>query len=214
VSWFELLTYYSAYGLAVYLVYDLGKIFWIPLLLDLLFDLSLSLGLLSGFDSRPLALTYEFLFFVWVLVLGGKLTNATFVAALLVDLGVIFNGIWQPIQMAGTGPEFWNTMSTTIMNVWMASTFVVVLSVVVQSTVIAKLRGRYVDILTNPKKRFLLPIGAHTALWLLPTYGKGYLPDFFIENGYRIAAYTLVWGWVAVEFPFYLMYRRMRKRYG
>jgi hypothetical protein len=213
VSWFTLLTYYLAYGLAIYLVWDLGRIFWIPLSLDLMFNLCLQFGLFTGWDTRPLILTYEFAFFVWVLILGGKLTNLTFVSVLLLDLGVVLNGLWAPLQVAGTGQNFWNSVSTTILNVWMTSTLVVVVSVIIQSTVVAKLRGRYVDILTNPKKRFLLPIGAYAILWLMPAYGKSFLPSFFVNHGFEIAAYVLVWGWVVVEFPFYLMYRRMRKRY-
>jgi hypothetical protein len=128
------------------------------------------------------------------------------------DIVVVLNGIWPSIQVAGTGQDFWNQTSESIMDVWDVSILVLTSTVIIKSTILAKLRGSYVDILTNPKKRFLIPI----CLWILVGVSLKYLSpllsDQIVKNRYIISSQLLVWGWVAFEFPMWLMHRRLLKQ--
>lgn len=210
---FVFVQYYAAFVLAIFLCYGLGRIFWVPMLLDLAFDVALKLNWLSGWDIRLLIVVHGFAFFLWVLYLAGTFDRATFVAVLLFDLTLVFIEILPDLQAVGTGQEFWNETSTGILDVWLLSILVVVLSVVLRSTLVAKMKGRFVDILTNPKKRFLLPIGAWTAFLTLLNHLEPWVPTWLYDYRFMIGAQILVWGWVAVELPFYLAYRRLRKQY-
>jgi hypothetical protein len=206
--------YYAAFIAVILLSRGLGPLFFVPLLLDLGFELCLMSGLLSGWDFRLLIVGYEFALFLWVLALAGNLRKSTFVVMLLLDLVVVFREMLPDIQATGTGQDFWNSTSTAILDVWQTSVIVVVVSMVVRSTIVAKLRGEYVDILTNPKKRFVLPIGAWALMQELPNYLHPWIPESLYDARFMIAANVLVWGWLALELPFYVMYRRMKKQYS
>lgn len=208
----EYIPYYIAYIVAVFLARSLGPLFYIPMILDMLFNLALNLDLLSGWDIRLLIVGYGLALFIWVIALLGTLSRSLFVSLLVLDLYLVVVGIMPSLQAAGTGQEFWNTTSTTIFLVWQISITGIVLSMVIKSTVIAKLKGKYVDILTNPKKRFSLPIGAWAAFLVICHYFESWLPDVIVEKQYDIAGHLWVLGWIALELPFYLMYRRMKKR--
>lgn len=213
MTW-ELGQYYVAFIAVIFLARGLGPLFFIPVVLDFVFELCLDWGLLSGWDVRLLIAGFEFAIFLWVLALAGNLRKSTFVVMLVLDLTVMINGMWPQIQAAGSGRDFWNNTSTSIMDVWQTSIVVVVVSMVVRSTIVAKAKREYVDILTNPKKRFLLPIGAWALIQELPIYLKPNVPLWLFDYRFHIAANVLVWGWVALELPFYLMYRRLKKQYS
>jgi hypothetical protein len=206
--------YYVAFIAVILLARGLGPLFFVPLLLDLAFDVGLMTGVMSGWDYRLVIVVYEFGIFLWVLSLAGNLRKSTFVVMLLLDLVMVFKEMLPSIQATGTGQDFWNSTSTAILDVWQTSVIVVIGSMVVRSTIVAKLQGRYVDILTNPKKRFVLPIGAWALVQELPVYLKPWMPDWIMDARFPIAANVLVWGWVALELPFYLMYRRIKKQYS
>ena len=158
-----------------------------------------------------MALTYGLAMFVWVLVLSGAFTRTTFFALTFLDVLIVISRLWAPMQSATTGPGMWMTISEVVYDIWLASIVIVVCSVALKSTLVAKLRGHRVDILTNPKKRFVLPIGVWAAMVALPTYLQNYLPDSVLENRFRIAGQILVWGWVALELPFYLSHKRLMR---
>ena len=184
------------------------------MLADLIFDVCMTAGLFSGWDIRPVMVTYGLVVLVWVLFLTGKLTNSTFLAVLLMDVAMIFYRIMPQIQLSGTGQDFWNATSIGIYEVWLISIFVIVASMAVRSSLWAKLQGHRVDLLTNPRKRFLLPIGAWAGIPPLLGLLAPYLPEWVVDQRFVIASHVLIWGWVAFELPQYLMIRRLRKRYS
>jgi hypothetical protein len=176
------------------------------------FNVCLNAGLFSGWDIRWLIAVYGFGIFVWVVSLTRTLSRSLIVSLLVLDLAVVINGFWPMITVAGNGAHFWNYTSTAILDVWMISITVVVLSTALKSTVLAKIEGRFVDLLTNPKKRFVLPIGAWAATIVLMKYLKSVLPSAVVAERFTIASHVLVWGWVALELPFFLMYRRLKRQ--
>jgi hypothetical protein len=210
----ESFSYYIGFLIAVILCWKLGRLFWMPMLLDAAFDLSLSLVTFSGATLRWLALCYGMGIFVWVLALSQSFTRSMMLLLTCFEIVIVLGRMWEPLHMAGSGPDFWNAVSTSVYDVWLASILVVVLSVIVKSAVLAVREGKRIDLITNPKKRFLLPIGAWAAIILLPTFfPAGSLSDFWSVNRYKISAQVLVWGWVALEFPFFLFYRKLKKQY-
>jgi hypothetical protein len=205
--------YYAGYLLAILLCRKLGKLFFIPMLLNLAFDIALAVDLFAGWDVRWVIVAYGFGIFVWVLALSESFTRSMMLTLTCFEVVIVIGRMWSPLHLAGTGPDFWNAVSTSVYDVWLASILVVVVSVVVKSTIVAQHQDRRIDVISNPKKRFLLPIGAWAAIIVVPPYLEHQLPQSVLDNRYEIAGMVLVWGWVALEFPFFLMYRRLRKRY-
>jgi hypothetical protein len=209
----SLIVYYIGYAIAFFLCWGLGPIFRAPMLLNGLFNVALTLGLMRGWDIRIVIAVHGFAFFVWMLALTQTLNGSVFVFVLLLDLAVVFHGLWPDIQVAGTGPTFWNVMSTQIIEVWMTSIFALTVSVVFRSSILAKLKERRVDLLTNPRKRFLIPICAWAGMISLPPWFPNILPKPVIDNRFAIAVQLLVWGWVAFELPSYITHRRLMRQY-
>jgi hypothetical protein len=205
--------YYAGYIAALALCWGLGPVFFYPMLADLAFDVCMTTGVFSGWDIRPLMITYGLAVFVWVLVLSRTLTKTTFLAVLAVDLAAIFYRIVPELQMIGTGQKFWNATSVGIYEVWLISISVVVGSMALRSSIVAKIQNRHVDILIDPRKRFLLPIGAWAAIPPIMSSLESFIPVSVYDHRYVIASHVLVWGWVAMELPFYMLHRRLMKRY-
>jgi hypothetical protein len=212
VIW-EQVIYYIGFAAAIWLCWGLGRIFTVPMVLDLFFDAAMSLGAFAHGDTRWVLAVYGFGVFLWVLALSGALAKHMVVTLLLLELGVVLNGLWVPLRTAGIGADFWDLASSRIVDVWMVSILVVVLSTVFKSTVGARLRHMRADLLTNPRKRFLLPIGAWALMILLPSYLPPDIAQFLAQDRYRIAGQLLVWGWVAFELPFYITHRRLMRQY-
>ena len=206
--------YYVAFIAAIFLARGLGPLFFVPLILDFAFELCLDFNVFSRWDIRLLVVAYEFGLFIWVLALAGNLRKSTFVVMLILDLAVLLNGVLPNLQATGTGQDFWNNTSTGILDVWQTSIAVIIVSMAVRSTVVARMKGEFVDILTNPKKRFLLPMGAWALLQEIPKYLRPIVPAWLFDYRFEISANVLVWGWVALELPFYLMYRRVKRQYS
>jgi hypothetical protein len=209
----HLIIYYIGFTLAILLCRSLGKIFFVPMLIDLGFNLALNFHLLAGWDIRIFMVTFCFGVFVWVLALSGAFNKTTFIAVLLADLVMVFVEILPSVQAAGTGQAFWNTTSTGIVDVWLLSVFVVICSMVFRSTVVAKVHSKFVDLLTNPKKRFLLPLGAWAGIIVLGGQLHDHLPAWFVHYRFDIAAQVMVWGWVALELPSFLAFHRLKRQY-
>jgi hypothetical protein len=212
LNW-SLIAYYVGYGIAFFLCWGLGPIFRTPMLINGLFNLALNLGLMQGWDIRLLITAHGFGFLVWMLALTQTPNGYTFSFVLLADLAAVFHGLWPEIQVAGSGPAFWNTVSTHIVDVWMTSIFVLTASVIARSTIVATVQGRRVDVLTNPRRRFLIPICAWAGMIALPPWFAGTLSQAFIESRFAIAVQLLVWGWVAFELPSYIAHKRLMRRY-
>lgn len=213
VDWI-VVTSYIGYVLAVILCWGLGPIFRIPMLINMGFNLSLNLGLLSGWDIRGVIAVYGLAFFLWVLALTQSINRLTLVFLLLLDLTVVFCRVLPDIQTAGIGGDFWNTVSTHIVEVWMASIFGLSATTIFRSTLLAKWRHRRMDLLTNPRKRFIIPICVWSGTIAITPWLGSFLPQTIIQNRFALAAELLVWGWVAVELPFYLLYRRLTRIYS
>jgi hypothetical protein len=182
------------------------------MLLNMGFNLILNLGLLAGWDVRGVMIAYGFGFFLWVLALTQSVNKPTLVTLLLLDLAVVFHGLLPEIQVTGTGPQFWNTVSTHIVDVWMASIFGLSGITIFKSSLLAWIRGHRADVLTNPKKRFLIPIFVWSGMIAVPPWFTPYLTSSFVNHRFTIAAELLVWGWVALELPFYLVYKRLLRK--
>ena len=203
--------YYVGFVCAILLCRGLGNLFFVPMLLDLGFDVCLYLNAFKGWDVRWLIVVYGFGVLVWVLALSGAPSRPVFLVLLLADIGTVLYGLAQPMTLIGSGQPFWNAVSSSVSNVWLMSVLVVIGSLALKSSLIAKLRGRRVDLLTNPKKRFLLPIGVWAAIIVLPSYFQDYVSDAFLAFRYKTAALALVWGWVALELPFYIVHKRLMR---
>ncbi len=203
--------YYLGYVLALWLCWNLGQLFRVPMLLNLGFDVCLNLGLLQGWDIRFIIVSYGLAFFVWVLALSQSMNKSTFTFVLLLDLAIAYKQMYPDLAMVGSGTEFWFHASTDILHIWMASILAVVGSMLFRSSILARLKGRFVDVWTNPKKRFQVPIGAWAATILLTSWLKPHLPLIIAQRRFLIAANLLVWGWVVVELPHYLANRRLMR---
>jgi len=210
---FGLAAYYVGHIVAIVLCFELGPVFYGPMLANLAFNVSLSAGAFAGWDIRWLVALYGFGIFVWTLVLAGSVNNLTVVLLVFFDVGTVAYRIFPSLEPDGVGQEFWNTMGTAIIDVWMMSVFVLVSSSVMRSSLGARIRGTPVDLLTNPKRRFMIPLGAWAGLIVIPTLIPVHLPEAILARRFDVAAQVLVWGWVAVELPFVIMYRRIRRRF-
>lgn len=200
---------YAGYALAVFLYWKLGNLFRVPMLVNAAFDVSMNFNLLAGWDVRWLIAFHGLAWFAWVVALTQSVPRSTFIFILLLDLIVVFERLYPNMQMAGSGPGFWNLTSTHIVEIWMVSITGVVASVVFRSTILQWWRGRCSDMLINPKKRFLLPIGAWAAVIGILPWLHGYLPSAVIAQRFAIAGMLLAWGWVLIELRFYLEYRAL-----
>ena len=205
--------YYAGFVTAIFVCRGLGPIFYIPMTLDLIFNIVLQSGGLQGWDVRLVVLTSGILWFIWVMALAGTLNKGLIVLLILVDLAALLKGVEPQLAAVGSGDPFWHLTSTKIIEVWMLSVLVVVLFMVVKSTLVARLNGEFVDLLSNPRKRFLIPIGLHAAVWVIAPYLESVVPAWLFARRYDIAAQVLVWGWVAIELPFFIMYRRLKRQY-
>ena len=205
----ESLVYYLGYGVALALCRGLGKLFFVPMLLNMGFNIALQAGLLSNWDYRWIFAGHGFLFFLWVAALAGIFDRVTVVVLILVDLLAVYRGLLPQFQIAGTGETFWHMTSTSIIHVWLISILVVSLSAIFKSSLISLWENGYSQLLVIPKRRFLIPIAAWATIILLPEYLGGMLPAFIYQKRFIIAGFALVWGWVAIELPFYIMYKRM-----
>ncbi len=211
VTW-DAVSIYAGYLIALLLCRGLGWIFFVPMLLNLVFDLCLRFGLLAGWDIRWTMVSYGLLFFLWVLTLSGFPNKTVFIVVMLADLGSVFHGLAPEMSAVGTGSSFWDTTSTSIVHVWLTSIFVVSVSVIFRGTVLSMIERGYADLLVVPKQRFLIPIALWSGMIMIPFYLHGVVPEWLYEHRFALAVQLLVWGWVAFELPFYIMYKRMHER--
>jgi hypothetical protein len=204
--------YFAGFALAIALCRGLGPLFFYPMLADLSFDLALTTGSFSGWDVRLLMAGYGFAFFLWVLALSGALARTTLLAVLALDLATIFWRVVPALRAASNGQEFWYATGTGIFELWLVSIFVVSVSTVLRSSIGARLRKQTPDLMSNPKRRFLLPIAVWAGIPPLMSLLNGGLPATVTNARFQIAAQVLVWGWTALELPHYLAQKRLSKQ--
>jgi len=210
---FEHLIYYAGYASAIFLCWGLGPLFAFPMIANLAFDISLMMFDIPGWILRWMMVGYGFAIFIWVLALAGTFTRSTFVALTCLEVAIVISKLWTPVQVAGVGSDFWTNVCTTIFDIWLASILIAVLFIAVKSSLVARLQSRRPDLLTNPRKRFTLPIGIWAGVIVIPGYLSAYLSDDFLNNRYKMAAQLLVWGWVAFELPSYITHWRLKRQY-
>ena len=206
--------YCSMYVAAILICRGLGPIFFFPMIADLGFDLLLKSGGLSHWDIRYVIMAYGLLWFLWALVISRTLNRGVILLLLIVDFSSIFQGLLPHLTAVGAGTMFWHATATNIIEIWMLSTAVVIGAVLFKSTIVAKFRNEFVDVLTNPRKRFLIPMGLHSLWWVLPNYLYDVMPSYLLSHRYIIGSYILLGGWLALELPFYIKYRRLKKEYA
>jgi phosphate starvation-inducible membrane PsiE len=208
-----LLIYYLGYLIAIALYWNLGKKYYIPMLLNMGFNICLNADLLTGWNNRWVIVIHLFLFFIWVAYIS-ELFKDRFSIGVAIGLivGVFVAAIHPLLYIEGAGQEFWNKIDESIINIWSTSIFILVLTVLIKSTVVARLSKKFVDALASARKRFLFPIGLWAGIIAIPPLLVHEIPeaDYMIRFG--IAAYTMVWGWVAMELPFYIMYKRLIRK--
>lgn len=208
ITW-DAVSIYSGYAIALFLCRGLGVLFFVPMVLNLIFDLCVRYGVMSGWDIRWVMASYGLLFFVWVLALSGIPNKVTFFVLALAELGSVFHGLAPELAAVGSGKAFWYGASTTILHVWFTSIFVVAGSAIIRGTIISVHDKGFVTLLTIPRQRFMVPIAMWSGMIMIPHYLHGIVPEWLYQNRFLIAGHLLVWGWVAFELPFYIIYKRI-----
>jgi len=209
---FQTVIYYFGYCAALVLYKDMGRIFFLPMLLNLWFNLLITFKIYQHVDFRWLIAVHGLLWLVWVLVLGRITRNRMeIILALLLLLASFFFGTLPNLMKL---PETYKGMidlSTRIWTIWYSSAFLVIVAIVIRGTIVASRKKEFVDILTNPRKRFLLPMGLCSGFIGLTPLLHGSLPETLIIERFNIGSYLLAWGWVIVELPFFIAYERMKR---
>jgi hypothetical protein len=221
----QLLAAWSGYALAIWLYFGLGKIFWVPIALDLVYDM---LGVkfdLWGNNVETLVIetAYVVLLLLWVIYLSGFMKSkwSTWIAFALIMVasftGIVSTAIYQNIGMERFA-EFlgfpgyhrkWILLATLSMYTWFICTSLVIFGVILRSTVFRWINGKAANLISNPRNRVLIPIFFHTSIIGFSQFYSGFVPDDIYAWRFKIAGTLLGWGWVALELPFYIMYRRM-----
>lgn len=210
---FHSLLYYLGYCIALYLYKDMGRIFFVPMLLNLWFNLLILFQVYRHVDFRWLVALHGMLWLIWILVLASenrKKLDITLAILLLVGSFVI--GTLPQLRQKADAFKAMIELCNNIWTVWFFSAFIVVFVVIVRSTIVARMKHEFIDILTNPRKRFLLPLGIQSALVGIAPLFEGALSPDIIRERFNIGSHIMVWGWVVLELPFYIMYERMKRQ--
>lgn len=210
-----LIGYFLGGIFAVFLCWDLGLLYSIPIVLGMVLELLLGSGLLSGVDFRQFTATFGFLYALWVMVLSDVFKDRLegIVIFTLITLSFFF-GIYPSLVEATGSAERSLELATGILKTWMLVIVGVVLAVVVRSAFSKKGRSGLGDLLVNPRKRFLIPLGVWAAIIAIPLEWLPRIGEWMEVNRFHIAGNCLVWGWVFIELKFYLQARYWRRRYG
>lgn len=166
---------------------------------------------------------YEMLLLFWMIYLSGILHSryaiwAVFGLAVVTSfVGIASTIIYQNIGaeqfgkfLGSSNPDrTWIRIATFSIHIWSTCTFLFTLSVILNQSLIRKLRGKFSNLLVNPRYRIMIPVCLFSGIVGLSQLYRGVVPDAFYAERFKIAAVALGWGWVAVEFPFFLMYHRM-----
>jgi hypothetical protein len=221
--------------LAIFLYAGLGRIFWIPMAINLIYWHAIDLVF------APIANSLGFMYFttfyfsallLWIFYLSG-LTRSRWLfpflfllimISSLVDLCSVFLyetvGHERFLEIIGS-PDYtesskWFVVALLVNYIWGVIVFAVIAGILFSRTLLRWLRGQSSSFLADPRNRVLIPIMLYTAVGGFTFVLHDMMYDhFYYEYYYRIqiAGSLLGWGWVAMELPFYFMYQRMLKRF-
>ena len=209
------ITYYFGLIAALYLCWNLGPLFYSYILWQILTDVLLDVGWLAHGDMRMKWATIMWLDGIWILILANifrSRVEAILVSALVMIAVVV--GVYPSLTAnADTWPR-WVELTTEILRAWAVINFTVISFVIVKTLYHWKVKHRPNDLVVNPRRRFLLPMWAFSAIIAMP---MGWIPwqhAWFEAHRFPIAAPFQAWGGVLVELKFYLQARSWKKRFG
>jgi len=209
------ISYYLGGTIAAFLCWNLGWLYYVPIILGMVMDITLSSGLLNGIDFRQFTAISGFLYALWAVVLSDVFRDrvegvATFA---LISLSFFF-GIYPSLTETTSDPRRSIELATGILKMWMLVVVGLTLMVVVRSVASKKGRSGLGDLIVNPRKRFMIPLGLWAAIIATPLDWIPIIGAWVESNRFHIAASTLVWGWVVFEIKFYLQALYIRRKYG
>lgn len=200
-----LAAYYVGGIIAVILCWNLGAIFYVPMLLNLGLEIALGAGLAQEFDIRQVVAVTGFLHALWVIVLSDVFKNWIEGATVFVLISLAFVlGIYPSVVESTNDWSRSIELATLIIRTWMLVIVGVVLIVFFRSIITSRWRWALSAMVVNPKRRFLIPIGLWALIILIPLSLTSRLGAWLEENRFHLAGITLVWGWVAIEVKFFL----------
>jgi hypothetical protein len=211
---FQTIIYYFGYCAALYLFKDMGRVFFVPMLLNMWFNLFITFEIYRQVDFRWFIALQGILWFIWVIVLANYLRRKleiTLVSFLLL-IAFFFGTLPQLLtEFKAFGDMV--ELGTRIWTAWHFTSLILILVVVIRSTIIARIKGEFIDLITNPRKRFLIPLGLCSATIAVLPLLSGAVPEDIVIQRFNIASHVLVWTWVAFELPFYIMYERLKRHH-
>ncbi|MCB9358268.1 MAG: hypothetical protein H6508_00050 [Calditrichaeota bacterium] len=206
-----LIAYYVGGGLAIFLCWNLGAVFYVPMIMNLGLEVLLGTGVVRDLDIRHVVAVTGFLQALWVVVLSDVFRNwiegaTVFVLISLAFLVGIYPSVMEPTQNWAQSI----LLATLIIRTWMYVIVGVVLVVITRSVLQPSSLGGLADMIVNPKKRFLLPLGFWAMIIVVPLEGIPVVGDWMGENRFHLAGTALVWGWVLLEIKFFVQSLRIR----
>lgn len=209
------ITYYTGIAAALFLCWNLGPLFYSYIILNIVTDILLDIGWLAAGDMRLKWAVIQWLDCIWILMLA-NIFRSRFEAVLMSLLVLIAFGfgIYPRLTEQLGSWEHGVELTTQMMRTWAIINLVIVLLVFAKTLYLWKAKKRPNDLVVNPRRRFLLPIAAFSAIVAVPLEWIPSQPMWLESYRFSIAAHTQVWGWVIVELKFYLQARSWRDKYG
>ncbi|MCC6475604.1 hypothetical protein IT157_01000 [bacterium] len=201
--------------LAIALCWNLGRIYFIPMILNFASEFIIPSGLLQYVDVRWYILVTGFLYVLWVMILTDVFRDwfdAVTIYALVI-MSFMF-GMYPAMEEVAADFDRSVEGATRVLKVGMVVVFGQVLLAVLRSIAKLRFRGGMWDMIVNPRKRFLIPIGLWSGICILPVAWIPGVGDTLETYRYVIASHALWWGWVLLELKFFFQARYWRRRYG
>ncbi len=189
--------------------------FYSLLLFNLVTDALLDIGWLAAGDMRIKWTIVDGVYCLWVLVLGNFFRSRKEAVAVFLLVVAAFTYWVLPHHMnAADNWKAWVELTTRIMEGWATIIAGLVMFVAARTYLQYKVGGGFNDLIVNPRKRFLLPIGAWAAIKAIPLAWIPASAGWFETARFPIAAHIMVWGWVFLELKFFFQARYWRRKYG
>jgi hypothetical protein len=209
------ITYYSGLLLALLLCWNLGPLFYTYILFQISTDVLLDIGWLAQGDMRLKWAMIEWLDCIWILMLANIFRSRfeSFVISGLVLIAFSF-GIYPSLTEAADSWPRWVELTTEIMRGWAVINLAIIVFAVSKTVYLWKVEHQPNDLVVNPRRRFLLPLGAFFAILAMPMEWIPWHRAWIEAHRFPIAAHVMAWGWVVAEFKFFLQAWRWRRKYG
>ena len=210
---FQTVIYYLGYCAALYLYKDMGRVFFVPMLANMWFNLLITFEIYREVDFRWFIAVHGLFWLCWILILARpSISRFEIGGSIILLVSAFFWGTLPRLMEEANALSAIIELCTQIWTTWYFSGFLVVLVVVLRSTVVARYKKDFVDILTNPRKRFLIPLGLCSGMiGFTPLLGS-VVPDTVLLQRFNIGSQLMVWGWVLLESPYFIMYERLRRQ--